>query len=527
NDDIVIEASLQAFECEGEVCVVQLLQDGKPLDQREVVLDSGFASRTVRFERHVPTLGVERFRIAIAPIDGELTEDNNHRDIEVNVTRSDIKILIADEFPRWEYRYLTQLFRRDAKVQCDELLFRPRMIATGRREATRTLPVSADDWDQYDVVLLGDLPPEHFPVATQESLIEYLQQRGGTLVMIAGPEAMPHAYRHQPLEDILPVLPVEAAAPVGSSGYEFRIPAEGRDHPALMIGETEEDNRAAWDVVNRHSPLPAVSSWRRPRTTARTLIAAVPRNSTDPAADEKQSAFLCWQPVGRGRIVYLSGPDSYRLRFLRGDRLHYRFWGQLLRWAIAADLAAGTEFVRVRTDRSRYATGETVQITIRLADADGEPVLADDVAARITQGEDGRTIPLTADSQSPGEYRGEIRSLPPGDYRLEPVGAAVETLQREHPQEPAATTLTVQDELPTEFLDTRCDRALAQQIADITGGLVVPPTAVDEILRLTNLEPIKSERIEQRPLWVQWKYLWIVFGCLQIEWILRKRLGLS
>src|SRR5207302_729410 len=163
----------------------------------------------------------------IEPVEGELSSDNNERDFEVNVTRNDIKILLADEFPRWEYRYLTQLFRRDDKVQCDELLFRPRIIATGRREASKSVPTTVD----------------------------------------------------------------------------------------------------AWDLVNRHLSLPVVSPWRRPLAAARTLIAAVPKGSAK-ADDEKKSAFLCWQPVGRGRIVYLAGPETYRLRFLRGDRLHYRFWGQ-------------------------------------------------------------------------------------------------------------------------------------------------------------------------------------------------------
>ncbi len=78
-----------------------------------------------------------------------------------------------------------------------------------------------------------------------------------------------------------------------------------------------------------------------------------------------------------------------------------------------------------------------------------------------------------------------------------------------------------------ELVDTRSDRVLAQQIANITGGLVLPPTAVEEIIALTNLEPIVSERIEQQPLWLEWRYLWIVFGCLQIEWIVRKWKGLS
>jgi hypothetical protein len=527
NDDIVVEASLQAYHCEGELCVVQLLQDGKPIDQREILLDSGLATRTVRFERRVGTLGTEQFRVSVVPIEGELTADNNIRDFEVNVTRNDIKILLADEFPRWEYRYLTQLFRRDSKVECDELLFHPRLIATGHREESKSVPITVDDWDYYDVIMMGDLATDHLPVAAQESLVKYLQDRGGTVVMIAGTDAMPHAYKTMPLGEIVPVEPVEQSAAGTEGGYEFRITADGLDHPALMIGETEEENRVAWSLVNHYSPLPAVSAWRKPKAAARTLIAAVPRNSTDPEADERNSAFLCWQQVGRGRIVYLSAPESFRLRFLRGDRLHYRFWGQLVRWSIAADLAAGSKFVRVRTDKSRYNTRETVQMTVRLANAKGEPVVAEGVSANIRGAGDSRTVSLSADLAVPGEYRGEIRSLAPGEYRIEPTGTTVEQLQRENSQEPAIATLSVQKETSLELTETRCDRALAQQIADATGGQVLPPTAIDEILKLTDLEPLTSETIQQLPLWVQWKYLWIVFGCLQLEWIVRRRLGLS
>jgi hypothetical protein len=85
----------------------------------------------------------------------------------------------------------------------------------------------------------------------------------------------------------------------------------------------------------------------------------------------------------------------------------------------------------------------------------------------------------------------------------------------------------VQANASPELVDTRSDRALAQQIADVTGGQMAPPTAVEEILELTDLEPIVSERVERRPLWVQWKYLWIVFACLQVEWVIRKWKGLS
>jgi hypothetical protein len=527
NDDIVIEASLQAYDCASEVCVVQLMQDGEVIDFREVTLDSEFASRTVRFDQHVPAIGNQQFQVAIVPLDGELTEDNNYDDFEVNVTRSDIKVLLADELPRWEYRYLTQLFRRDNRVECDELLFHPRMIATGHRAESRTFPVTVDDWDLYDVVMLGDLSTAHLPVLAQETLIQYLQQRGGTLVMIAGPQAMPHAYVSHPLQDILPVLPIDQ--PGSSNGYAFRVTEEGQDHQALMIGESEEATRIAWDFVNRFSPLHEVSPWRQPRPTAHTLISAVPRNSPNADSDAENSAFLCWQPVGRGRIIYLSGPDTYRLRFLRGDRLHYRFWGQLLRWAIASDLSAGSEFVRIRTDKSRYDTREEIQVTVQLTNAEQQPVTAEALEIRISSGnDDERTVPLVPDPQIPGSYQAAVRTLPPGIYRVEPIGPAVDTLQQQtdSPETPSAS-FTVQADLPLELVDTRSDRALAQQITDMTGGQVLTPSSIPEVLQLTNLDPLKTEQIAHRPLWLEWKYLWLVFGCLQTEWIIRKWKGLS
>lgn len=526
NDDIVIEANIQAYDCEGEVCTVQLLQDGEVVDFREVVLDTGFASRTVRFEQMMPSIGNQQFQVAMPPLDGELTQENNFDEFEVNVTRSDIKVLLSDEMPRWEYRYLAQLFRRDAKINCDELLFQPRMIATGKREATQTFPVTVDDWDQYDVVMLGDLPTDHLPVAAQESLIEYVKKRGGTVVLIAGHEAMPQSYVNHPIEDILPVLPIDSSVR-NSDSYAFRVTKEGSDHHALMIGETEESTRIAWDFVNRFSPLHFVSDWRMPRASARTLISAVSRDSLDEDSEAKRSAFLCWQPVGRGRVVYLSGPDTYRLRFLRGDLLHYRFWGQLLRWAIASDISGGTKFVRIRTDRSRYATRDDVHVSVRLTDEEGMPVVTEGLQVRITSGEDSRTVPLPAAPETPGEYHAVVTSLTPGVYRVEPVGETIDELQNEATEDETSASFTVQADVPMELVDTRCDRALAQQISDITGGQVLPPTAVEEILELTNLEPIVAERIETRPLWLQWKYLWIVFGCLQIEWAIRKWKGLS
>jgi hypothetical protein len=354
------------------------------------------------------------------------------------------------------------------------------------------------------------------------------------LVIIAGDESMPHGYVNQPLEGLLPVTKVdEPAGAAARDGYAFHVTEEGWQHHALMIADTQDATRLAWDFINRNAPVHSLSSYRQPRPTTRTLIAAVPRSSTTAAAELDRNALLCWQQVGRGRVVYLASPETYRLRFLRGDRLHYRFWGQLLRWAIASDLGSGTQLVSIRTDRSDYRFGDRVEVTIRLKDESGNGVANSEVQAIAIGENNARTaIPLEADTSEPGRYVGAFDRLPTGIYRVEPAGAEVERLlsaaaAESNAKVSANASFTVRSQLNREVLDTRSDRALAQQIAEATGGQVLPPTAVPEILALTNLDPIVSETTDVRPLWVEWKFLWIVFGCLFSEWAIRKQMGLS
>jgi hypothetical protein len=231
--------------------------------------------------------------------------------------------------------------------------------------------------------------------------------------------------------------------------------------------------------------------------------------------------------------VYLSSPETYRLRFLRGDRLHYRFWGQLLRWAIAADLAGGTQRVSIRTDRPDYQLGERIDVVVRLKDAAGNAVTNATIeAVAEADGKSRTAVPLQPDDAEPGRYVGKFDRLPTGIYRVQPVGSAVDRLLSEattetNSSDAVTASFSVHSPRNRELLDTRSDRALAQQIADATGGQVLPPTAVAEILALTNLDPIISESTEVLPLWVQWKFLWVIFGSLFAEWGVRKNMGLS
>ncbi len=296
NDDIIIEVHLQTYDCADEICTVKLLKDGEVVDFREVTLDSNFAARTIRFEQKVPIVGQQQYQVAVDSIQGEFTTENNYDEFEVNVTRNEIKLLLADELPRWEYRYLAQLFRRDDKIQCDELLYRPRMIATGQRETSKTLPVMLEEWTHYDVVILGDLPPEHLSVAAQESLLEYLRTRGGTLVLIAGREAMPGMYRQSILNEVIPVTAASESNTPTNANYAFRLTEEGRDHPALMIGDSDRATQIAWNFVNQFSPVQEVSPWRVPKPSRARYSRSSARAARTRPPKPKRARFCAGSP---------------------------------------------------------------------------------------------------------------------------------------------------------------------------------------------------------------------------------------
>ena len=87
--------------------------------------------------------------------------------------------------------------------------------------------------------------------------------------------------------------------------------------------------------------------------------------------------------------------------------------------------------------------------------------------------------------------------------------------------------ITVESHDNVEMLDTRCNRALLEQVAQVTGGQVIHPTAVAEVLALASLSPEVTETVQRTPLWNRWTNMWIIVSCLFVEWIVRKRKGLA
>ena len=528
-DSISIEAIVTAFACDGEETMAVLKHNGQLIEQQTLEFDRERIDRRVSFQVPGDKLGRHEFELSIEPLDAEATNRNNVASIQVEVIKDKLHLLLAHRISHWEFQFLEQLFPRDKRVEFDHLRFEPAIHATGALRQTATLPRDVDGWSRYHAVILGDVAPDQLNRQSQEALEEYIRDRGGNLIVVAGRNNMPQAFARQTLARLLPVE-MDRRRSASDPTYFLELTREGQRHDSLMIEDTPAASQRMWRAIYRELPIHFLSTYSRPKPSARTLIEAIPRHlagqASSSAAGEVDFAFLCWHSVGAGRVVFIASPATYQLRFRRGDRYHHRFWGQLLRWVMAGDLASGSDRLRIRTDKAQYVYGDHVQVSVRFFDTDGQPVpdAQLEVVARPREGPE-TVVELKPDRRVPGQYRGIVEGLLPGSYHLHPRSDLIGQDLTEASQASAVINVSASESI--EMLNTQCDRALLKQIAIATGGQVIPPTAMSEVLQLTELSPEVSERVEREPLWNRWRYLFMVFGWLVLEWGIRKRLGLA
>ncbi|MEZ6143902.1 MAG: hypothetical protein R3B91_00425 [Planctomycetaceae bacterium] len=99
-----------------------------------------------------------QYTLTIDHLSGETNEENNAATHRVRVRREQLKVLLAERLPRWEFRHLKTLLERDPAIQLHTVLQSADLrFADEDQTALRRFPVSRDELLSYDVVILGDL----------------------------------------------------------------------------------------------------------------------------------------------------------------------------------------------------------------------------------------------------------------------------------------------------------------------------------------------------------------------------------
>jgi hypothetical protein len=556
NDRVSVTLELKLDGLSGTNVTVTLF-DGARAVASNTVTPNAAAFRQQLLLSDVPkTNGLHAYRVEIKTFPSEVDVSNNYCNLPVLVSSDPVKVLLIDGHPRWEFRYLKNLFmERDRNVRLQYLLFHPDQVsgitqrppraasaAPDQTEAEATLPPANEtEWMKFDVIILGDVDPEELGRENMDILRRYVLNRGGSLIVIAGSRHMPHAYPRTPLAEILPVVFQPSARPMLTAPEpEFRLTltAQGRNTVFMKLDDDAARNLEAWNGLPtlhwRHGFLTAkegasvLAYATAPQPAPGEPLSRVPDTEALLAQQqlERDNPLLVTHQAGFGSVLMFGFDHTWRLRYRKGDLFHHKFWGQILRWATADRIAAGPSSLRIGTTRSRYPSGSPVRILARLATPGFMPIVNAAPHATLWSG-DRKVLrqPLTYRPESPGVYAAEVGPLPEGAYRVELDTAGID-VPGAAPAEPVSSEFSVTAAMDSERVELAADRGLLTSVAALTAGRVLDPAELDSLG--THLGPATVSSTERRQIdvWDSWPWFILILALLTAEWVLRKRVRL-
>ena len=551
NSEVPVEARIVVHGMPERELVVTLQRDGQPPLEERIQHDGKTQNYTVRFQPKMEEVGTKTLKVTVKNEREELRADNNSRPVIVNVADDKAKVLLIDGEARWEFHYLASALNRDQSMQVKTVVYsQPRLDAAVSEEDLQAmgypslkLPTEPDALNGYDCIILGDVSPEQLPLADRTRLENYVAERGGTLVFLAGKRSMPLGFgatnserENDPLFRLLPVQEPREVKPV--DGFPVTLTAEGRLSAFLQMEATAEQSDQRWANLPRH--FWGLIGKAKPGATTLAWVnaaATVKKDAKEQGENERNNALIVRQNYGFGRVLFVGLDSTWRWRYRAGDTYHHRFWGQVIRWA-ASDkpLITGNEFVRFGTREPMYRAGQEIDVIVRFSEAArslGPDALAGARLFRLKEGmaeENAGLVPLSRRENRPREMEAKLRDLTPGTYALElaipdladqlaPAGANGRNGKMR-------AVFHVDPPDSSEMIDLATNRPLLEDLATRSGGEVVEPEDAGKLVERMQKALAERHYRTETQLWRSAWTLILFLLLLTIEWVWRKWVGL-
>ena len=205
------------------------VRDGSSvLASRPVVLRPGEPVRREWIDFGAGEAGVRDLTFAVEAVAGEEIEGNNARRRVLDVPRRRRRILYAEGEPRWQFKFMRRAMQKDGSVQLVTLLrtstnkFYRQGVDTPE-ELEDGFPNEPEDLFAFDGLVIGSFEAAFFTPKQQVAIRDFVSRRGGTLLMLAGPNGLgAGGWQNSELVDALPA----ALEPGETSFVRERVSAE-------------------------------------------------------------------------------------------------------------------------------------------------------------------------------------------------------------------------------------------------------------------------------------------------------------
>ena len=174
--------------------------------------------------------------------------------------------------------------------------------------------------------------------------------------------------------------------------------------------------------------------------------------------------------------------------------------------------------MRLSTNKTIYRAGEEVHVSAQIYDETHRPVSDALVTARIASGSNQSVHQLTDVGQ--GRYRKTVRLFESGAYRID-----ADAVVQGHTMGRDTVELSI-SRFNAEFLDTRANPELMDDLARISGGRSGTPDSLSSILESMDFPPQTIRSTMEIELTHIPLMMIIIVIFLAAEWLIRKRKGM-
>jgi hypothetical protein len=497
-----ISAVARFTGCENEFLTVQLLRDGKLIDSKQVSTRQE-AELPVEFIVSEENAGQIEYEVRALPLYRETESSNNSAITYLNVLDDKLRVLLLEGEPYWDTTFLQRSLMRNDKIDLDAVIqFAPGKLRRIRKTAGQDdlkLPATRDEFEAYDVILLGAKTGELLLQEQQAALVDAVREGGGVVVCLRGRTDLdPSAAA------ILEPVVWEDTAPVTGDLYVQR---EGRSLAPFQLLNTFRSGQRV---------LPPLTSMLRIKE--RPPLAASLAVTRDNAAQVAADVFI-HRPVGRGQSLALGARDWWQWAFQSADAardgLFDRFWDQIIVWLLASSEHVSGAQHRLRASTANLPLGQEVFLRLQFKN-DSKP--AGPPTLDISTGED-TPVPVTMTAtDNPLQF--EARYVPPkiGRWRAQvklPDGT-----------EQSARFMVFEEN--REATEVAADRTYLKKLAESSGGRMLEAAEVKPFIASLKdaLRPGEA-RYRLISLWDRAWVLYLILSLLALDWYLRRRWGLT
>jgi len=447
----------------------------------------------------------------VSGLDGDQESANDSGSLRVRAVTQKRKILLVEGRPRWEGRYLRNLFERDEQWEINAVVAGATSEEEGflRGAGPGKLPTSATEVNGYDLVILGDIPRRFFRGDQElEWFRDYVGQRGGALVLIDGARENLREYAQGPLGPLLPVEWKKGGARIEAGRW---VAGErGGSVAAMLLAPERAQNAEVWGQLEG------------PRWVSSAAALPGAEALMDVTHAGGSSAAVVFRAFGAGKVLYHGFEESWRWRREVADQHHTRYWNQVANWLAELPFAVRDRFVSLDAGALVYRPGESAQVRVRLRDGEGKPVSEARIEAVLWKnGERVASIALSAEENQGGLFRGSTAGLEAGDYEVSiesPVIPAAENKAR--------TGFRVAGRETGVLSLLNLNEELLRRVSVASGGRYLREEEAGVLEKL--LEPLSEGKVIEldTALWQSYYWFFPLAILLGLEWYLRKRLGL-